>query len=318
MAAQTLDALVGDPNSSFRSHWRSRPGVFTVEGGMPSPFTLADLDAALAGGLLREPYVEMWRDGRRLPGKEFTSSRAVGTAAPTGFADERRIHALLDEGATMLLRCVDQWHEPTREAVRDLADELGRAVEAFFFVTPEGKAGLPLHRDDGDVFVVQVTGSKSWHVHEGPADATWHAGRVKADEPQPAELFHTVLGPGEILYVPRGCAHRATGQDGLSAHLSLAVREIGVRDLTESVQECVLQGADDAMAAGEAGPLPLSDAALAAEAKRILGTARERLLGLTEDDLVAHARRRHLTRMPVRPPGPSLGERAAARSTPAR
>ncbi|WP_087885197.1 JmjC domain-containing protein [Streptomyces alboflavus] len=313
MGAQILGQLVGDANSSFWSYWRSRPGVFAV-GGMHSPFALADVDAALASGLFREPYVEMWRDGRRLPVTDFTSTRTVARENPGGFADEVKIRALLDGGATMLLRCLDQWHAPTRDMLHALAAELGRAVEAFCFVTPAGQAGLPLHRDDGDVFVVQLTGSKSWYVHEGPADARWQAGRVRDDEPQPAELLHTVLRPGEVLYIPRGFAHRATGQEGLSAHLSLAVREIGVAELLDGIQEHAIR-ADGTEDAG-AGPRPLSDAAITAEAKKLLETARRQLANLTEESLVAHARQLHMDRMPPRPEGLRLSELAAAWPTP--
>ncbi|MFJ5840479.1 JmjC domain-containing protein [Streptomyces shenzhenensis] len=312
MTARILDRLVGNTDS-FWSHWRKSPGVFVSGGAALSPFTLADIDAALASGFFREPYVEMWQDGRRVQATSFTSSRTVGQEAPAGFADEAKIHALLKDGATLLLRCIDQWHAPTRDLLRVLALELGRAVEAFFFVTPAGQPGLPLHRDDADVLVVQLAGSKSWKVHEGPTDGAWRAGRVRSDEPQPAELFHTVLRPGETLYIPRGFAHRATGQDGLSAHLSLTVREIGVADLSLSLKDHVLRGGDGE-AAGE-GPLPRSDDALTAAAAAILDNARRHLADLTPDALVAHARQRRMDRMPTPVPGLSLADLAAAWTT---
>ncbi|WP_428933938.1 JmjC domain-containing protein [Streptomyces sp. ACT015] len=309
MTAQILDRLVGD-TVSFWSHWRASPGVFVAGGEAVSPFTLADIDAALASGFFREPYVEMWADGRRMPAGEFTTERAVGQGAQGGFVDAARIHALLGEGATMLLRRVDQWHAPTRELLRALARELRRAVEAFFFVTPAGQEGLPLHRDDADVLVVQVAGTKNWRVHEGPADGAWRAGRVRSDEPRPQELFQTVLRPGETLYIPRGFAHRATGEDGLSAHLSLTVREIGVADLSRSLKDRVL-GAEGDDVAG-AGPLPISDDALAAAATTLLDNARRRLAELTPDALVAHARQRRLDLMPATGPDLSLTGLAAS------
>ncbi|MGW3957420.1 JmjC domain-containing protein [Streptomyces sp. NPDC004752] len=312
MTAQILDRLVGDADS-FWSHWRTSPGVFVSGGESLSPFTLADIDAALASGFFREPYVEMWADGQRLQASSFTSSRVVGQDAPAGFADEAKIHALLGDGATMLLRCVDQWHAPTRDLLSVLARELRRAVEAFFFVTPAGQPGLPLHRDDADVLVVQVAGSKSWTVHEGPADGAWRAGRVRCDEPRPAELFHTVLRPGETLYIPRGFAHCATGQDGLSAHLSLTVREIGVADLSLSLKDRVLGDGDDETV--EEGPLPISDDALTAAAATLLDNARRQLAELTPDTLVAHARQRRMDRMPAPAPELSLADLAAAWTT---
>ncbi|WP_406841526.1 JmjC domain-containing protein (plasmid) [Streptomyces sp. AHU1] len=309
MTARILDQLVGDADS-FWSYWRNRPGSFTPGAGLRSPFTLADLDAALAGGLFREPYIELWRDGRRLPATDFTSSRTVGLQTPGGFADGARIHALVNDGATVLLRCIDQWHGPTRDMLSVLASELGRAIEAFYFVTPAGQPGLPLHRDDGDVLVLQVAGSKSWNVHEGPVSADWRAGRVTADEPQPAELFRTVLQPGQVLYIPRGFAHCATGQDGLSAHLSLAVREIGVPDLSGSLKECVFS--DGGAGAGGMEPLPLSDDAITAAATELLESARQQLAALTPDGLVAHARERRLAGMPQSSLGASLSDLASA------
>ncbi|MFJ6749160.1 JmjC domain-containing protein [Streptomyces sp. NPDC091266] len=307
MTARILEQLVGDTHS-FWPYWRHRPGVFTPGGAAPSPFTLADIDAALASGYFREPYIEMWLDGRRLPATDFTSSRTVARETPAGFADPVKIRALVHDGATMLLRCIDQWHGPTRDMLAALAEEFGRAVEAFSFVTPAGQAGLPLHRDDGDVLIVQVAGSKSWKVHEGPAGGAWHAGRVTSDEQQPAELFHTVLTPGQVLYIPRGFAHQAVGQDGLSAHLSLAVREIGVADLSGRLQDCVVRAADDD--AVDAAPLPLSDDEITAAAKTLLETARRQLAGMTPEALVAHARQHRRNGMTVPPTTLSLADLA--------
>ncbi|KUJ69272.1 hypothetical protein ACZ90_13090 [Streptomyces albus subsp. albus] len=309
MEARILDQLTRAGDADFRSYWRTRPGVFP-NSGIRSPFTLTDLDAALASGFFREPYLEMWRDGKRLPVKEFTESRTVARETPAGFADGARVHSLLDDGATILLRCVEQWHGPTRRMLHALADELGLPVEAFYFVTPEGRPGLPLHRDDGDVLVVQVAGSKSWCVHEGPADGEWYAGRVQPHEPQPAELFRTVLHPGDVLYIPRGFAHHATGRDGLSAHLSLAIREIGVADLSDTVRERVLRDAEAETA--DTGPRPLSEDAITAAAKTLLDHARRQLAELTADALVAHARQRRMDRMPVEPPNLSLSDMASA------
>ncbi|MGV9701084.1 JmjC domain-containing protein [Streptomyces sp. NPDC003483] len=310
MHAPTLAQWVGDTDEFLTSYWNRRPGVFHPAGGGYSSFTLDDLDAAISTGFFREPYVEMW-DGDKLPARKFTSARSVARTSPSGFADPRRIHDLLDKGATLLLRCVDQWHAPTRSLLAALATELGRHIEAFFFVTPAGRQGLPLHRDDADVLVVQVAGSKSWHLHEGPADENWHAGRVTdEDGPRPAELLRTTLHPGDVLYVPRGFAHWASGDEGLSAHLSLTVREVGSPDLIETLHACLAEE----LALSDR---PLGQEALARTAAQLLAHATGRLAALTPDELVDRARARGVASMPTAPYAGSFTERAARPMTPA-
>ncbi|MFF8911373.1 JmjC domain-containing protein [Streptomyces olivaceoviridis] len=304
MKAPTLSRWVGDTDTFFVSYWRRAPFVFTPEGGAFSPFTLADVDTALESGYFRTLFLDMWSDGRPVPHARYSDTRTVGREVGRGFPDGEKVHALLGEGASIILRSVDQWHRPTREVVAALADEMGLPVEAFFSVTPAGGSGLPLHRDDSDVFVIQLAGSKSWRIHEGPADGHWRVGKVRDDEAQPAVVFETVLRPGEVMYVPRGFAHCATGQEGLSVHLSLGVREVVAADLAESLRARLTA---DVLVA----PMPVTDEAVAATAATLLARARRRLDELTPDDLVALAREDRVAMMPAVRTSASLVEFAA-------
>jgi ribosomal protein L16 Arg81 hydroxylase len=299
----TLAQWVGDPGVFMASYWRRKPAVFQPEGGAFSPLTLTDVDAALASGFLRAPYVEMARADLSLGSDSYTSSRTVHHAAHPGFVDEAKIQALMEEGATLLLRAIDQWHAPTRDVLAALADELGLAVEAFYFVTPAGHQGLKLHRDDADVLVVQVAGSKEWSVHEGPADGNWKPGPVA--EPHPAEVLHTVVRAGEVLYIPRGHAHQAVGDGGLSVHLSLTIREVGVVDLFRALQRVAFDGLMMA-------PLPLDDEAILAAGAELLEYARSRLAELTPHNLMDRARGVQCAKMPAVRPTLSLSGIAAA------
>ncbi|AGL19152.1 JmjC domain-containing protein [Actinoplanes sp. N902-109] len=294
MSSSTLAGWVGDPDAFLSSYWGREPAVFRPAQPAVSSFTLADADAAIAGGFLRYPYVEMLRAEDSLDRNSYLTSRRIYASTLTGFADEAKIETLLKDGATLLLRCIDQWHNPTAALTRKLAEELGRAVEAFFFVTPAGHQGLPLHRDDADVLVVQVAGRKSWHVHEGPASGTWQAGVVGAGE-EPAEVLATTIEAGEVLYIPRGYAHRATGDGGLSTHLSLTIRDAGTDDLSTAAHAFATAGAG-------LPPRPLGDEELLQTARELIDHLCARLGALQPEDLVQLARRRRIDEMPgVRP-----------------
>ncbi|MER7754400.1 cupin domain-containing protein [Kitasatospora sp. NPDC097643] len=280
---RVLAALVGDTGAFAGALHERRPQVFRTDGwpqGLPRP---DELDEVLHGGLLRVPYVEMVRAGEVVPAERFCTSRTVAGRREDGFADPRRIAALLADGATLLLPQLDQWHAPVRALATDIALELGRRTEAFCFATGAGRRGLDVHRDDADVLVVQLAGEKEWTVHDAPADGHWRPGL--APEPGPVALA-TVLTPGEVLYVPRGAPHTATGRQGLSVHLSFTIREAGTAGLRGAVGAWLAAGDwTDALPERPATPEDLL-----AAAEEVLRLGRERLAALTPDELLRLAR----------------------------
>ncbi|MEU5429599.1 cupin domain-containing protein [Streptomyces olivoreticuli] len=282
MESPTLADWVGDVESFAGRQWQREPAVFTPE-TLALPLDLDELDAAFDGGLLRTPYLEMVRSDKVVvPPGAYTTSRVVNGTTHHGFADRAKVVALLHAGATLLLRCVDQWHRPTGDLVARLSEEIGRHVEAFFFVTPAGGQGLAVHRDDADVFVLQVAGRKTWYVHSAPTVADWSLGELPDDEHSP-RLLHSVLEPGNVLYVPRGFAHRAVGAAGLSAHLSLTIRDISLQDLRTALEQRLTEGLD-------LPARPLGEAAIADACATLLSHVRAKLDTIEPEDLRLAAR----------------------------
>ncbi|MFI6638676.1 JmjC domain-containing protein [Streptomyces sp. NPDC050504] len=222
------------------------------------------------------------------------------------YVDAGAVRRLVEEErATLLLRYVDQWHAGVRELTDGLAERFGRQVEAFYFLTPPGARGRPVHRDDADVLAVQIHGTKRWRVYGGPPDGNWQPERVDGD---PGDvLLETELREGEVLYVPRGFAHAAVATGGTaSAHLSLTVREAGTAQLYALVRALLLTG--DGIA-----PRPNGDAALLSAASGLLAHFRDTLAELTPLELVELAR--HAMRTERSPAGRPLGELIGAGAT---
>ncbi|MGW4383418.1 JmjC domain-containing protein [Kitasatospora sp. NPDC004531] len=281
--AGTLADLVGDTAAFGELLALRRPEVFRPAAWPAGVSGPAELDEALRGGLLRVPYVEMVRAGKVVPEAEFCTARTVAGRREQGFADPERIERLLADGATLLLPQLDQWHPSVRALAADIALALGRRTEAFVFATGTGRRGLDVHRDDADVLVVQLAGEKEWTVHEAPTDGRWHPG--PAPQPGPVALA-TVLRAGQVLYVPRGAAHAATGHAGLSVHLSFTVREAGTGGLRGAIGEW-LAGGDWAETLPQR---PATEGELLATAAELLRLGRARLDELTPERLLRLAR----------------------------
>ncbi|MBP0448671.1 cupin [Kitasatospora sp. RG8] len=275
---ETLRSLVGDPAPFLATVWRRRACLLRPPTPLAPPVTLADIDAALASGLLRRPYLELVSRGKALDQGDYTTARSVRGHDFGGYADSAKVLRQLDVGATLLMRNIEHWHSGAAALADRLGAELDRRVEAFLFVTPPGQQGLSPHRDDADVFVLQLNGSKRWQVHAVPDDGHWQA----RQEPNPGPVrLETTAHAGEVLYIPRGAPHSAVGHAaGLSFHLSLTVRQPGTADL----RTVLARRLDDGL---ELPLLPVDQAELRRTAAELLHHYRERLAGLTPEELCA-------------------------------
>ncbi|MGW7041903.1 JmjC domain-containing protein [Streptomyces avermitilis] len=240
--------------------------------------TLAEVDAAINSGLLRSPYVELVSGGKNVEASDFTVARRVGGRALSGYVDASEVVQRISSGATLLMRNVEHWHHGASALARQLGAELDRPVEAFLFLTPPGQQGLGTHRDDADVFVIQIHGSKQWRIHEVPQNGEWGAGYTP--DPGP-EVLQTTVHPEEVLYIPRGAPHSAVGRSsGLSVHLSLTVRQPG----TEELRRALTQRLDHEL---RLPARPVDENGLRRTATELLEHYRRRLDELTPDQLCA-------------------------------
>ncbi|GHJ36114.1 JmjC domain-containing protein [Streptomyces sp. TS71-3] len=294
MTWKAVPGWVGSAQAFLADDWGRAPRVF--RGLRPeTPITLGDVDRAIRHRMLRRPHVEMVRGTDEIPESSYTTSRRMTGSTVPAFADGAAIARLLRQGSTLLLRNVEHWHAPTERLTRDFETDLRRPVEAFFFATPAGAQGLVTHRDDADVLLLQISGSKRWTVYPGPGDGNWRPG--PAEEVGAAVLEETVRA-GDVLYIPRGFAHTASGEEGLSTHLSLTVREVGTQELYAALQRTIMDGL-----AIEARPL--GEPELLETAEQLLDRIRAVVPRLTAADVLSAARG---ARTPERGRPPSDGD----------
>lgn len=95
-------------------------------------------------------------------------------------------------------------------------------------------AAAPVHYDEVDVIVIQLTGEKRWFISE---DQPTLANKWKqaGEGPPPLERYKTVdVAPGDLLYLPRGTAHTVQSISE-SIHLSIGFVPLTVRDGMQAV-----------------------------------------------------------------------------------
>jgi lysine-specific demethylase/histidyl-hydroxylase NO66 len=262
--ADALARCVGDPGRFVDEHWARaplfRPGADAA--AYADLFSLGDVDHILSSTAPRYPAFRMVKDGRQLDRRSYTRLGRVGGQPVDDLADPRRLYELFYGGATIVLQSLHRFWPPLSRFGRDLELALTHPVQVNAYITPPASQGLGVHRDEHDVFVLQVYGRKRWDVHD--------------PDGRPEErLIVAELAPGDCLYIPQRFPHAARTAATASVHLTVGVVPTTWAD---AMRREVISVVEDALS-GE--PLPAGFAAdpagLAAGVAEQRGVVRRRL-----------------------------------------
>jgi ribosomal protein L16 Arg81 hydroxylase len=130
------------------------------------------------------------------------------------------------DGFTIVIDGIEQYVRTIGTLARSIEVELNFPTQVNAYITPSQSSGLVPHYDDHDVLVLQIQGSKSWHLYVGadrPArEIQRDTEKAIAFESLPAST-DLLLNAGDVLYVPRGRVHAAETHAEASIHLTVGI-----------------------------------------------------------------------------------------------
>ncbi|MCQ4042777.1 cupin domain-containing protein [Streptantibioticus rubrisoli] len=245
-----VEGLVDDSEEFFARYWARAAVVRTPRTPLTGLISSTEIWAEIDCGLLLPPYLRVFAPGDAAPA--VAAERASGGHAPPNAAAVR--HAF-DHGATLQLNNVEQWHRPTRELVAALAPGLPGLLRAVAFLSPPGEAPvITAHMDGAHVFVIQVEGEKDWAVGAMSHTTLGDPAFCPTPELPPDGRLDVTLRPGEVLYVPHGCAHYALARSTESLHLSVNVEAPSTRHLLDVYLATFAASTEGRRLCAEAGP----------------------------------------------------------------
>jgi lysine-specific demethylase/histidyl-hydroxylase NO66 len=112
------------------------------------------------------------------------------------------------------------------ELLLSLEGAFGAFVGSNSYFTPRKTQGFAPHYDDIEAFLMQLEGRKHWRVY-APISAGRTLPRYSSADFAQNELgrpvIEAVLGPGDLLYIPRGWPHQGVALDDAdSLHLTVS------------------------------------------------------------------------------------------------
>lgn len=152
-------------------------------------------------------------------------------AAPANQTVHALLHAFAD-GYSIVVNSIDRFWAPLSALCRRIESALQQPVGANLYYSPAHTQGFPAHFDEHDVLVTQVRGDKCWDLFEAEPEAL--SGRADpwvVPGLSSAPTRRCRLGPGDVLYLPRGWAHRVTTGERPSLHITFGIRSLRWADL---------------------------------------------------------------------------------------
>lgn len=143
----------------------------------------------------------------------------------SGKIDRGGVARQFQQGATLILPQLHLNDPALASFCRALESKLSCHVQTNIYLTPPDAQGFKTHYDDHDVFVLQVSGSKSWRLYNTPVENPFRGENFQPgvhEAGEPVEEF--VLEAGDCAYVPRGLMHDAlTHGDDASLHITVGL-----------------------------------------------------------------------------------------------
>lgn len=198
-----------------RSHYLARNGTPDRFAALLPDRRLEEVLAAL------RPHPDMLRlvkQGKTLP--------LVETLLPDGSVDLVQLRNHYADGYTIVLNGVERFVPDIRRLTNAIARDSDLETQVNVYVTPPAAQGFAAHFDDHDVLVLQVRGSKTWHVHlSSPLvpPEHFHLRERAVDPADIKEPERVTLSKGDVLYLPRGLIHAAETGTEASVHLTVGI-----------------------------------------------------------------------------------------------
>ena len=141
-----------------------------------------------------------------------------------GSLDADRARDGLADGYTIVLNGLERYQRTVAALSHSLEVELNFPTRVNAYVTPPNSTGFVPHYDPHDVLVLQIEGSKTWHLStDAPVPPHEIEGRKGVGTDGLTSATDVCLRAGDVLYLPRGQVHSAETGPEPSVHLTIGL-----------------------------------------------------------------------------------------------
>ncbi|MBX2835225.1 MAG: cupin domain-containing protein [Gammaproteobacteria bacterium] len=182
-----------------------------------SYLSLGSYMSAFDSAELRYPDVQLTQHSKQIDKHQYsdTSNNIVRDQA----------WALHEAGASIVWAHAHKSISGLQELCRNTTASLMLPSQANVYYSPPGFQGFNAHYDSHDVFILQISGQKTFRLYENNLLLPFSEERFSKQEHSAGAIVEElVLNAGDTLYIPRGVFHDAIASDDVaSLHVTLGV-----------------------------------------------------------------------------------------------
>jgi ribosomal protein L16 Arg81 hydroxylase len=192
-----------------------------ARGRFASLLSWSDVNAMLQKHRLEPPRLRLARNGSFAPKQSYL--RYEGGKVP--FVLPEGLSRQLRDGYTLIIDAVDDMADGVMRLAEDFERVLQESVQVNLYAGWREQQGFHRHCDTHDVIVLQVYGKKYWRVYEGGRAHPLKDDIAPNDEAPDKVLWEGLLEDGDVLYIPRGWWHEASGVGDVTLHLTFGIHQ---------------------------------------------------------------------------------------------
>ena len=226
----------------FFSRYYEREYLY-VSRNDPEPYapllSIDKIDRFIAGSDLREGMVDLVDQGREIHREDYV--------ADGGLIIRRDVIREHQMGATLVFPQLHHSDPILASFCQAIEHKFSCHSQTNIYMTPPDRQGFPIHYDNHDVFVLQISGEKRWRLYNVSQDTPYRGeGFERARHKVGDKQADFVMRPGDMLYVPRGLMHDAlTVGDEPSLHITVGLIVKTWADLMlEAVSQLMVEDTD--------------------------------------------------------------------------
>ncbi len=170
------------------------------------------------------PSLRIVKNGKEIPNGDYTlKATPIGHHRKDGIINTDKAFALFNDGATFVIQAGQRYFNNLSLFCHHLSMFFQAPVQANLYITPHRSVGFNPHWDTHEVMVLQIAGTKTWHLYGFGKELPVKSQPSSVKELNTENRNTLQLSPGDLLYLPRGYVHDAVADDGISAHITIGI-----------------------------------------------------------------------------------------------
>jgi len=215
----------------FETYWEKKPlHISRAENAHFSELlSLAQIERVLSSQDLYFPDVQLTQSNKVISIDEYTDEHKK--ILP------QRLIQLHTAGATIVVSQAHRYLHALHEFCCKMQSAFQLRCQANVYFSPAGNQGFKPHYDAHEVFILQVSGKKTFSFYSSGVDLPQRHDTFDSQvNTVGVKTEEVALSAGDTLYIPRGMMHDAFADDNdPSLHVTLGVFPVAVGDLLQAV-----------------------------------------------------------------------------------